>query len=87
MQDVWHLPENTKSVLFTDEAHVTDMTDWRRRGERSAACSILQHNRFGGGSVMVWGGISLGGRTALHVLARGSLTAIFGTEMRSSDPL
>jgi hypothetical protein len=24
----------------------------------------------------VWGGISLGGRTALHVLARGSLTAI-----------
>ena len=25
---------------------------------------------------MVWGGISLGGRTALHVLDRGSLTAI-----------
>ncbi|CDQ99500.1 unnamed protein product, partial [Oncorhynchus mykiss] len=25
---------------------------------------------------MVWGGISLGGRTGLHVLARGSLTAI-----------
>ena len=25
---------------------------------------------------MVWGGISLWGRTALHVLARGSLTAI-----------
>ncbi|KAI3363994.1 hypothetical protein L3Q82_001589 [Scortum barcoo] len=45
---------------------------WRRRGERSAACNI----RFGSGSVMVWGGISLGGRTALHVLARGSLTAI-----------
>uniref|UniRef100_A0AAZ3P8U8 Transposase n=1 Tax=Oncorhynchus tshawytscha TaxID=74940 RepID=A0AAZ3P8U8_ONCTS len=42
----------------------------------SAACNILQHDRFGGGSVMVWGGISLGGRTALHVLARGSLTAI-----------
>ncbi|KAI3375093.1 hypothetical protein L3Q82_021608 [Scortum barcoo] len=49
---------------------------WRRRGERSAACNILQHDRFGSGSVMVWGGISLGGRAALHVLARGSLTAI-----------
>ncbi|KAI3356298.1 hypothetical protein L3Q82_017193 [Scortum barcoo] len=49
---------------------------WRRRGESSAACNILQHDRFGSGSVMVWGGISLGGRTALHVLARGSLTAI-----------
>ncbi|KAL0147127.1 hypothetical protein M9458_057651 [Cirrhinus mrigala] len=54
--------------------HVTDV--WRRRGERSAACDILQHDRFGSGSVMVWGGISLEDRTALHVLARGSLTAI-----------
>ncbi|KAL0151962.1 hypothetical protein M9458_052738 [Cirrhinus mrigala] len=59
---------------------------WRRRGERSAACNILQHDRFGSGSVMhdrfesgsvmVWGSISLEGHTALHVLARGSLTAI-----------
>ncbi|KAI3355590.1 hypothetical protein L3Q82_018418 [Scortum barcoo] len=36
----------------------------------------FQHDQFGSGSVMVWGGISLGGRTALHVLARGSLTTI-----------
>uniref|UniRef100_A0A8C7QJN8 Tc1-like transposase DDE domain-containing protein n=1 Tax=Oncorhynchus mykiss TaxID=8022 RepID=A0A8C7QJN8_ONCMY len=73
---------NWRPVLFTDESRFTlstcDKCDrvWRRRGERSAACNILQHDRFGGGSVMVWGGISLGGRTALHVLARGSLTAI-----------
>uniref|UniRef100_A0A8C8HEY5 Carbohydrate sulfotransferase n=1 Tax=Oncorhynchus tshawytscha TaxID=74940 RepID=A0A8C8HEY5_ONCTS len=71
----WHL------VLFTDESRFTLSTCdrrarvCRRRGERSA-CNILQHDRFGGGSVMVWGGISLGGRTALRVLARGSLTAI-----------
>uniref|UniRef100_A0A8K9US50 Tc1-like transposase DDE domain-containing protein n=1 Tax=Oncorhynchus mykiss TaxID=8022 RepID=A0A8K9US50_ONCMY len=71
-----------RPVLFTDESRFTlstcDRRDrvWRRRGERSAACNILQHDRFDGGSVMVWGGISLGGRTALHVLARGSLTAI-----------
>uniref|UniRef100_A0A8C7F5Z9 Transposase n=1 Tax=Oncorhynchus kisutch TaxID=8019 RepID=A0A8C7F5Z9_ONCKI len=71
-----------RPVLFTDESRFTlstcDRRDrvWRRRGECSAACNILQHDRFGGGSVMVWGGISLGGRTALHVLARGSLTAI-----------
>ncbi|KAL0146513.1 hypothetical protein M9458_058144 [Cirrhinus mrigala] len=71
-----------RPVLFTDESRFTlstcDRRDrvWRRRGERSAACSILQHDRFGSGSVMVWGGISLEGRTALHVLARGSLTAI-----------
>ncbi|KAI4879755.1 hypothetical protein NFI96_030320, partial [Prochilodus magdalenae] len=72
----WH------PVLFTDESRFTlstcDRRDrvWRRRGERSAACNILQHDRFGSESVMVWGGISLKGRTALHVLARGSLTAI-----------
>uniref|UniRef100_A0A674DST4 Transposase Tc1-like domain-containing protein n=1 Tax=Salmo trutta TaxID=8032 RepID=A0A674DST4_SALTR len=71
-----------RPVLFTDESRFTlstcDKCDrvWRCRGERSAACNILQHDRFGGGSVMVRGGISLGGRTALHVLARGSLTAI-----------
>uniref|UniRef100_A0A8K9XH84 Tc1-like transposase DDE domain-containing protein n=2 Tax=Clupeocephala TaxID=186625 RepID=A0A8K9XH84_ONCMY len=71
-----------RPVLFTDESRFTlstcDRRDrvWRHRGERSAACNILQHDRFGGGSVMVWGGISLGRRTALHVLARVSLTAI-----------
>uniref|UniRef100_A0A8C7R8B5 Transposase Tc1-like domain-containing protein n=1 Tax=Oncorhynchus mykiss TaxID=8022 RepID=A0A8C7R8B5_ONCMY len=71
-----------RPVLFTDESRFTlstcDRRDrvWRCRGERSAACNILQHDRFGGGSVMVWGGISLGDGTALHVLAKGSLTAI-----------
>ncbi|CDQ72919.1 unnamed protein product [Oncorhynchus mykiss] len=71
-----------RPVLFTDESRFTlstcDRRDrvWRCRGERSAACNILQHDRFGGGSVIVWGGISLGDHTALHVLARGSLTAI-----------
>ena len=56
-----------RPVLFTDESRFTlstcDRRDrvWRCRGEHSAACNILQHDRFGGGSVMVWGGISLGG--------------------------
>ncbi|KAI4877300.1 hypothetical protein NFI96_019883, partial [Prochilodus magdalenae] len=72
----WH------PVLFTDESRFTlstcDRRDrvWRCRGERSAACNILQHDRFGSGSVKVWGGISLEGHTALHVLTRGGLTAI-----------
>ncbi|CAJ0938757.1 unnamed protein product [Ranitomeya imitator] len=77
----WHI-RHLHTVLFTDESRFTlsicDRRDrvWRRRGERSAACNILQHDRFGSGSVMVWGGISLEGHTALHVLTRGSLTAI-----------
>ena len=32
------------------------------------ACNIVQHNRFSGGSVIVWGGITLEGSTDLHVL-------------------
>ncbi|KAI3371404.1 hypothetical protein L3Q82_024001, partial [Scortum barcoo] len=44
-----------RPVLFTDESRFTlstcDRRDrvWRRRGERSAACNIIQHDRFGSG--------------------------------------
>ncbi|KAI4896474.1 hypothetical protein NFI96_032686 [Prochilodus magdalenae] len=69
-------------VLFTDESRfylsTCDRCDrlWRRRGECYAACNIIQHDWFGGGSVMVWGGISLEGRTDLYRLDNGTLTAI-----------
>ncbi len=49
---------------------------WRNRGERFAACNIVQHDWFGGGSVMVWGGISIEGCTDLYRLNNGTLTAI-----------
>jgi len=49
---------------------------WRSRGECYAACNIIQHDRFGGGSVMVWGGISMEGRTNLYRLDNGTLTVI-----------
>ncbi|KAJ8361323.1 hypothetical protein SKAU_G00178480 [Synaphobranchus kaupii] len=71
-----------RPVLFTDESRFTLSTCdrrervWRRHGERYAACNIIQHDRFGGGSVMVWGGISLEGRRNLHVLVNGTLTAV-----------
>ncbi len=72
----WH------PVLFTDESRFTLSTCdrrewvWRSRGERYVACNIVQHDRFGGGSVMVWGGISMEGRTDLYRLDDGTLTAI-----------
>ena len=47
-----------------------------RRGERNAACNIIQHVQFGAGSLMVWGGISLEGCTDLHVQANSTLTAV-----------
>ncbi|KAJ8395660.1 hypothetical protein AAFF_G00028970 [Aldrovandia affinis] len=74
--------EHWHHILFTDESRFTLSTRdrrervWRRRGECYAACNIIQHDQFGGGSVIVWGGISLEGRTNLHVLANGTLTAV-----------
>ena len=67
-------------LLFTDESRLNlsgsdgRVRLWRSTGERYQAWNIVQHNRFGGGSVMVWGGISLEGRAHLHVLNRGNLT-------------
>ncbi|TWW56334.1 hypothetical protein D4764_08G0003210 [Takifugu flavidus] len=64
----WH------PVLFTNESRFNLSTChrhervWRCRGDRYAACNIIQSDRFGGGSVMVWGGISLEGRTDLYRL-------------------
>ncbi len=72
----WH------PVLFTDESRFTLSTCdrrervWRSCGECYAACNIVQHEPFGGGSVMVWGGISMERHTDLYRLDNGTLTAI-----------
>ncbi|KAI4881786.1 hypothetical protein NFI96_011480 [Prochilodus magdalenae] len=77
----WQI-RHRRLVLFTDESRfylsTCDRRDrlWRRRGECYAACNIIQHDWFGGGSVMVWGGISLEGRTDLYRLDNSTLTGI-----------
>lgn len=59
-------------VLFTDESRFTrSFTDgrnrvWRRPRERYHDANVLEHDRYGGGSVMVWGGISVTSRTPLY---------------------
>jgi hypothetical protein len=47
----------------------------RRPGERYAQCNIRGVDKFGGGSLMVWGGISFNGRTQLVIVRNGSMTA------------
>ena len=70
-----------RRVLFTDESRVNlDFNDgrqqvWRQPGERYAACTNDEHDRYGGGSLMVWGGIWAGGRTDLALFRRGTLNA------------
>ena len=71
-----------ESVLFTNESrfHLSScdrrVRVWRRPGERYADCNIMEYDRYGGGSIMVWGGICLSGRTDLYVFDQGTLTAM-----------
>ena len=51
-----------------------------------AACNIIQHDWFGGGWAMVWGGVSLEGHTNLHVIAYMLPWLLLSTGMKSSDP-
>ena len=44
--------------------------------ERFAPVCVAEHVRFGGDSVMVWAGISPQGKTDLHVIDNGTLTAL-----------
>ena len=41
-----------------------------------APVCVAEHDLFGGGSVMVWAGISAQGKTDLHVIDNGTLTAL-----------
>ena len=59
------------SSLTTRRARV-----WRMTNERFAPVCVAEHDRFGGGSVMVWAGISAHGKTDLHVIDNGTLTAL-----------
>ena len=69
-----------KKVLWSDESRFTlDFHDGRvrvhrMRGERYASCCISEHDRYGGGSVMVWAGVWYGGRTDA-ILIEGNLNA------------
>jgi hypothetical protein len=68
-------------VLFTNESRFcrfsSDRRMWvyRRPGEPYVQCNIAQAVSYGGGSIMVWGGISLEGRTELVIVNQGRLTA------------
>ena len=71
-----------RTVLFTDESKFcADFLDrrrrvWRRPGERYLPVNVVEHDRFGGQSVMVWAGISVDGRTDLYVIRNGALTGL-----------
>ena len=71
-----------RHVLFTDESkfcldhHDGRKRVWRQRNERFKDCCVAEHDQFGGGSVLVWAGISFDGRTDLFVMMNGSVNGL-----------
>lgn len=65
---------DTTPVLFTDEPRFClDFTDkrklvWGMSKERFDYLNVAEHDRYGKGSVVVWAGISVNGKTDLYVV-------------------
>ena len=70
-----------RHVFLTDESRLTLFDAdrrrrlYRRRGEGFADACVFERDRYGGGSVMVWGGILHGVKSPLIVLP-GNLAAV-----------
>ncbi len=66
-------------TMFSDESRFClNFSDgrkrvWRRVGERYHPATVQQHDRYGGGSIMVWAGITYDQRTELMIV-QGNLT-------------
>lgn len=71
-----------RSVVFTDKSKFcVDFHDgrrrvWRQKNERFRDCCILEHYRFGGPSVLIWGGIPYDGSTDLYIIQISVLTGV-----------
>lgn len=75
----WSL-EQWSQVMFTGESRYSLNSDsrrviiWREPGTRYQPRNVLERDLYGGGGLMVWGGIMIGSRTPLHVFDRGTVT-------------
>ncbi|GFU27891.1 transposable element Tcb2 transposase [Trichonephila clavipes] len=69
------------NVLFSGESRFSVHPDnrrifiWRDLGSRDNPAFVHESVRFGGGGVLVYGGISIDGRTDLYIIRDGPLTA------------
>ncbi|GFX39965.1 transposable element Tcb2 transposase [Trichonephila clavipes] len=69
------------NVLFSDESRFSVPPDnrrifiWKERGSKNNSAFVHESIRFGGGGVLVCGGISIDGRTDLYIIRDVPLTA------------
>ena len=79
------------TVVFTDESrfamsfHDGRVRVWRRQGERYHDATVMERDRYGGGSIMVWGGMGMAYRTPLYRV-QGNLNGV-GYSDDSLQPL
>ncbi|KFM68527.1 Transposable element Tcb1 transposase, partial [Stegodyphus mimosarum] len=82
--DPWY--NDRSAVSMNDSLSLHLSTDWKRNSDSNSRCYLIWRNRYHPskiresdayrrGSVCVWGGISLGGRTDLHVFPRKTVNA------------
>ncbi|GFW55507.1 transposable element Tcb2 transposase [Trichonephila clavipes] len=80
-EDVNWRKNESSNVLFSDESSFSVHPDnrrifmWRDRGSRNNPAFAHESIRFGGGGVLVYGGISIDERTDPHIIRDGPLTA------------
>ncbi|GFW00435.1 transposable element Tcb2 transposase [Trichonephila clavipes] len=69
------------NVLFFNESRFSVHPNnrrifiWRECGSRNTPAFVHERVRFGSGGVLVYGGISIDGRTGLYIIRHGPLTA------------
>ncbi|GFT34458.1 transposable element Tcb2 transposase [Trichonephila clavipes] len=74
-----HLRSATGTTVSTktvrNRLHGVRIFIWRDRGSRNNPAFVHESVRFGGGGVLVYGGISIDGRTDIYIMRDGPLTA------------
>ncbi|GFT61361.1 transposable element Tcb2 transposase [Trichonephila clavipes] len=59
---------------FSLECNTRRVLVWRHRGTRNNPAFVRERSQYRRAGWMVWGGISIGGRTDLHIIQNGTLT-------------
>ncbi|UYV81268.1 hypothetical protein LAZ67_20000591 [Cordylochernes scorpioides] len=73
-------PDEWRRVMFTDESRLSlnsyyrRVFVWREVGTRNNPRNMVERDPYRSQCFMVWAGIFLGGRTALHIFRQGTLT-------------
>ncbi|GFT51513.1 transposable element Tcb2 transposase [Trichonephila clavipes] len=73
-QHDWSQVLFTDETLFSLECDTRRVLVWRDRDTRNNPAFVRERSQYRRAGWMVWGGISIGGRTDLHIIRNGTLT-------------